>query len=65
MAIVRKSDIAKMNLQERTAKTRELRFELVKAQVAAHKSTAKTKEIKRTLARLLTEPSTRQEAVKH
>ncbi len=54
MAIIRKQDIIKMNQQERESKMKELEFELVKAQVTAHKATAKTKEIKRTLARLIT-----------
>lgn len=54
MALIRVNDIAKMNVQERFSKIKELKMELVKANVTAHKSSAKTKEIKRALARLYT-----------
>ena len=54
MAVLRKQDIKKMTQQERDSKLKELQFELVKSNVAAHKSKAKTKEIKRALARLYT-----------
>lgn len=54
MAILRAKDVAKMNDQERLAKLKELKMELVKANVTANKSNAKTKEIKRTIARILT-----------
>ncbi len=54
MAILRAKEAAKMNEKERESKMNELKFELVKANVAANKSNAKTKEIKRAVARLFT-----------
>ncbi|MBS3091734.1 50S ribosomal protein L29 [Candidatus Pacearchaeota archaeon] len=54
MAIIRKKDISKMSNDEIKAKLAELRFELVKAGVTANKQNAKTKEIKRTISRLMT-----------
>lgn len=54
MAILRAKDVAKMLQKDRDEKLKELRFELVKAGVAANKSTAKTKEIKRAISRLMT-----------
>jgi ribosomal protein L29 len=56
-------DVVKMDAKERQAKMQELRFSLVKSQVTAHKATAKTKEIKRTLARLLTFNNSAKEAL--
>ena len=54
MALIKKSDLRKMSMQEKAEKLRELQFESVKAKVTAHKATAKTKEIKRARARLNT-----------
>ncbi len=54
MAILRNKEIGKMNVEERRAKMDELRFSLIKAGVTANRQTAKTKEIKRTIARLMT-----------
>ncbi|MBI3334637.1 50S ribosomal protein L29 [Candidatus Pacearchaeota archaeon] len=54
MALLRAKEIAKMNAQERESKRKELQLELIKAQVTAHKTNAKTKEIKRALARIHT-----------
>jgi ribosomal protein L29 len=47
-------DVNKMDAKERQSKIQELRLSLIRSQVTAHKATAKTKEIKRALARLLT-----------
>jgi len=54
MALIRNSDIVKMNEKERADKLKELKLELIKANVTANKTNAKTREIKRTIARLLT-----------
>ena len=54
MALLRMRDIEKLSAQERQAKRKDLRFELVRSQVTANKASAKTKEIKRALARLNT-----------
>lgn len=54
MAILKSKDIQKMNKKEREDKIKELKLELVKAGVAANKGNAKTKEIKRTISRLIT-----------
>ncbi|MEK6825202.1 MAG: hypothetical protein AABY00_00270 [Nanoarchaeota archaeon] len=54
MTLLRMKEVVKMTVKERQAKIQELRFSLIKSHVTAHKATAKTKEIKRALARLLT-----------
>ena len=55
MAILKYKDIGKMSQKERENKLKELRFELIKANVAANKTgKIKIKEIKRTIAKLLT-----------
>jgi large subunit ribosomal protein L29 len=54
MAIIRKNDLKKMNKTEMQNKLKELKLELAKAGVSANKASAKTKELKRTVARLLT-----------
>src|SRR3989338_4175835 len=54
MALIKKQDISKMNINEATTRLKELKLELAKAHVTAHRATAKTKEIKRTVARLMT-----------
>lgn len=54
MTLLRMKDVNKMDDKERQSKIQELRLSLIKSQVTAHKATAKTKEIKRALARLLT-----------
>ena len=64
MAIIRKQDLKKLGTQERESKLKDLKNELVRAQVTAHKATAKTKEIKRPIARLLTFTKFEQEAKK-
>ena len=54
MAVLKARDAWKMDAKERKERLKELRFELVKSNVTANKSRAKTKEIKRAIARLLT-----------
>ena len=54
MALIKKADLKKMNFQEIDSKLKELKMELIKSNATAQKSGAKTKEIKRTIARLLT-----------
>ena len=54
MAILKSKEVAKMDVKAREEKLKELRMEFVKAHVTANKSGAKTKEIKRAIARLLT-----------
>lgn len=54
MALLRYSDIKKMSNKDLGEKLKELRFSLIKANVTANKANAKTKEIKRAIARLLT-----------
>ncbi len=54
MAILRMKDIRKMKEKEIEEKLKELKFELTKGSVTANKAKAKTKEIKRAIARLLT-----------
>jgi ribosomal protein L29 len=65
MAIIRKKDLHKMNQKERIEKINEIRFELVKASVTANKAKSKTKELKRTLSRLLTLNNSQKEALKN
>ncbi len=54
MAILKNDAIRKMNQKERDKKIKDLKFELVKAQANKQGSGTKIKEIKRTIARLLT-----------
>ncbi len=54
MALLRYSEIKKMNNKDLGEKLKELKFSLTKANVTANKTNAKTKEIKRAIARLLT-----------
>ncbi len=54
MAILKSKEISKMNKKDRESKLKDLRFEIVRAGVTANKASAKTKEIKRTIARLIT-----------
>lgn len=63
MALIKKQDLAKMNTTELSTKLKDLKLELTRSHVAAHRATAKTKEIKRTIARIMTRlSSTQQEA---
>lgn len=54
MAIIKKQDLKKMSEKEMTEKIKDLKMELVKANVTANRTNAKTKELKRTISRLLT-----------
>lgn len=55
MAILRYKDMEKMSDKERQNKLQELRLELIKANVIANKTgKIKIKEIRRTIAKLLT-----------
>ena len=55
MAILNTNDISKMAEKERKEKLEDLRMELVKSKVSANKTgKMKIKEIKKTIARLLT-----------
>ena len=53
MAIIRKSEVKKMSKKDLDEKIKELRLELVKAGVTAKRATAKTRELKRALARCI------------
>ena len=55
MAILRAKEISKMNEKERNSKIADLKVELIKDRASSGKGgKMKTKEIKRTIARLLT-----------
>jgi len=54
MAILRAKDVPKMDAKARSDKLKDLRMELVKSHVGTRKATAKTKEIKRAIARIYT-----------
>ena len=54
MALLRYKDILKMEKKELKQKLDELKLELVKANVTANKQNAKTKELKKAIARILT-----------
>jgi len=54
MAILKASEAKKLSLKEIQEKIKELKLELIKANVTANKTNAKTKEIKRVISRLLT-----------
>ena len=65
MALLRNKDIAKLGDKDRENKLKELRFELVRAGVTANKASAKTKEIKRAISRLITFSKSGKEALKN
>lgn len=54
MAILRNKDVIKMSKEDRTSKLKDLKLELIKANVTANKAKSKTKELKRAVARILT-----------
>lgn len=54
MALLKNDVIIKMDSKERAGKLKELKFELTRANVAANRTNAKTKEIKRAISRLIT-----------
>ncbi len=54
MALLKFNDVKKMNQNQIKEKLKELEFEITKSYVTANKTNAKTKEIKRAIARLKT-----------
>jgi len=54
MAVLKASDIKNMDEKTRESKLKDLKMELIKANVSANRTNAKTKEIKKAIARLLT-----------
>ena len=54
MSLLKYSSVKKMDRKERQEKLKELKFSLLKGNVTANKANAKTKEIKRAIARILT-----------
>ena len=60
MALLRNKEVAKMSAKDKEAKIKELKFSLMRSQVAANKAAGKSKEIKRAIARLLTAHSRQQ-----
>jgi ribosomal protein L29 len=64
MAIIRPKEISKMEKKERNSKLAELKLELIKANVTANKTNAKTKEIKRAISRLLTFNNSKKDKLK-
>ena len=54
MAVLRSKDISKMDSKSRNEKMKDLRMELIRAKIGTKKTTAKTKEIKRAIARIHT-----------
>jgi len=61
MAFLKIEDIKKMSKTELVSKLQELRFELVKAQLPTSKTHAKTTEIRKAIARVLTIAKMKQE----
>ena len=54
MSILKFKDISTMDSKSRSEKMKDLRMELIRAKVGTKKATAKTKEIKRAIARIHT-----------
>lgn len=54
MAIIKRKDAKIMSVKDRNSKINELKLELIKGNVTAQKNKSKAKEIRRTIARLLT-----------
>ena len=54
MTLLKFKEIQKMDKKNIVEKLKELKFELVRANVTANKANAKTKEIKKAIARILT-----------
>ena len=65
MKIVKYEDIKKMDKKARDEKLKELKLELSRAGLAANKTKAKTKEIKKAIARILTFTNSNMEVRKH
>jgi len=65
MAVLRRKEIKNMSDKEKNEKLKELRLELVKKYVPANKAgKIKTKEIKKAVARLLTQQTSKQQIIK-
>jgi ribosomal protein L29 len=54
MAVLKTKEIKNLSQKDRDSKLAELKLELVKANVTANKTNAKTKEIKKAISRILT-----------
>ena len=54
MALLKSKQIKAMNKEQRFEKLKDLKLELIKANLTANKTNAKTKEIKRAIARIIT-----------
>lgn len=54
MGLLKFKEIKKMNMKEKEEKMKDLKFMLTKGYVTANKANAKTKEIKRAIARIIT-----------
>lgn len=54
MAVLKYKDISKMSESDLKEKLKDLKMENIKATVTANKQNAKTKEIKKAIARILT-----------
>jgi ribosomal protein L29 len=65
MAILRAKEISNMDEKTRKQKLKDLKMELIKANVSANKTNAKTKEIKRAIARILTFTNSEKRGVKN
>jgi ribosomal protein L29 len=55
MAVLKMKEIRAMDKKTRMEKLKDLKMELIKANVSANRTNAKTKEIKRAIARLITQ----------
>nr|AQS29557.1 hypothetical protein [uncultured archaeon]AQS33486.1 hypothetical protein [uncultured archaeon] len=64
MAILKSRDAKKLSANERKEKLKELKMELIRANVTANKTSSKTKEIKRAISRLLTVNNSNKEVLK-
>jgi len=53
MSILKAKEVLALSSQQRKEKLKDLKLELVKANVTSQKSTSKTKEIKKAIARIL------------
>ena len=60
MAILRQKELKAMSKEDLTKKLEELRLESIKAVKPSHGSSVKTREIKRTIARILTKLNIKQ-----
>lgn len=54
MAVLKAKEVSKMSQKDREDKLKDLRHELIRANVTANKANAKTKEIKKAISRILT-----------